>query len=615
MEESNNTARFARIRKLASKRYFIVVVFLVFTVTAIISITPFYVRYRTGEEGFDNRKGMIATHDMANHLAVLEMFYKNIESGVVYPRWLADANHGYGIPLMNFYPPGFYFIASAIQPITRDWANTMLVVSILLFVGSGMAFYALARAFLSRLASALSAFLFMMFPYHVLDLYWRGAMAELLGFIFIPLIMYFAYRLGTEGRLKYYAGMGLCYGLYLISHMPVGYLFSYALAAYVVAWTVMSRQIKIALRLVTAMLLGLALGAPYWLPAVLEGKYAQEQVSELHPYMDSFLGWHIDAHPFYQSLYGQFFLLVATLIVASVFVKVSSRRLNRDEESSASLQVKTQSRLWMLLGFGAAFMSTYLSAPVSKFIPKIEASTPAWRWLTVSSVFACLLVGLALDRMMSRLSMSRKRLLAWRSTIIAFFIFNVLASAGSIVGPTIYQEPQWVLDIFLSRSFNPIDSEWSEYIPDMPLVAVTPREVSSEVEAWKPEYRKVRLQLKEESAVRLRTYYFPGWAARVDGQAVPMKMDEYGAQVIMVPAGAHTLESYFGTTPPRTAANTSFALAFLIIIGLSGTDYFKNKRRPKDEQPISNQEQPRQKAATGGDEVALGVSGESDVEV
>ena len=612
MQERENAARVSRLENITSKRYFPFIFFAVITVVAAIAITPFYVRYRTGEPGFDNRTGMIASHDMANHLAMFEAFYKGLESGVAYPRWFADANHGYGMPQMNYYPTGFYYIAGAAQALTHDWGDAMLIASILVFIASGLAFYYFARLFFSRRVSALSALLFMLFPYHVLDLYWRGALAELLGFVFIPLIMRFAYKIGTEGRLRHYAGMGLCYGLYLMSHMPVGYMFSLALSFYALAWAVMARQIKIAFRLVAGMLLGIALGAPYWLPAVFEANEVQEEASQIWPYMKSFLGTHIENHPFEQALYAQFFVLVATLIAAIVFLRRSSRQSNDEQDGDSrgdrqQAQFKTQVRLWIVLAFGAAFMSTWLSAPISKLIPKIDATSPAWRWVAISNVFGCMIIGLAIDRMSSRLQASRKALVSWRNAFVGLIVINVLGSISMIGFVTAYQEPQWVIHFFLSRSFNPINCVYSESIPDMPLVALSPKEGAAVVERWDPEYRKVRLQLNEAGNARLRTYNFLGWKARVDGQPAEVAQDEYGAIVVPVPAGAHTLEVYFGSTPARTTAYVSCLLAFLAIVGLTGIDRVKKNQRTKGKQASSGgmREDKGGTASTSDEEISV----------
>src|SRR5215210_690138 len=161
---------------------------------------------------------LINTHDMVQHLAVMQDFNKVLKSGNLYPRWLPDYNNGYGGPWMNYYPPGFYYIASLVNLVFNDWIYTLFAASILGLAASGFAFYLLAREFYSRFASLAAALVYMLLPYHVINLYWQGAMPQLFGFIFLPLVLLFAYRLGARGRLLDYGALGLTYGLYLLTH-------------------------------------------------------------------------------------------------------------------------------------------------------------------------------------------------------------------------------------------------------------------------------------------------------------------------------------------------------------------------------------------------------------
>ena len=100
----------------------------------------------------------------------------------------------------------------------------------------------------------------------------------------MPVVLYFAYKLGSEGRLKHYAALGGVHGIYLLSHIPVGYLFTYVLAFYAVLWAVRERNPKIAFRIAGGISISLLVSAIYWLPAALEGKYAYEWATVAFPY-------------------------------------------------------------------------------------------------------------------------------------------------------------------------------------------------------------------------------------------------------------------------------------------------------------------------------------------
>jgi hypothetical protein len=73
------------------------------------------------------------------------------------------------------------------------------------------------------------------------------------------------------------------------------------------------------------------------------------------------------------------------------------------------------------------------------------------------------------------------------------------------------------------------------------------------------EYTPLRYDLTfsspEAFSARFRTFYFPGWTAELDGQPVPIDATKPHGQIcVLVPAGEHRLEVWFGTTSIRTVA-------------------------------------------------------------
>src|SRR5215471_8826093 len=150
-------------------------------------VAPFYLA-RTDRTADGSRIwSMITTHDLPNYIPMMEQFDKVLRSGVFYPRWTPDFNSGYGSAHANFYPPGTFYLTSLINVVVDNWFITLFILSAVSLGASCIGFYVLARTFYSRMASAVAAVLYAVFPYHQLDLYWRGAIAEFVGFAFLPL--------------------------------------------------------------------------------------------------------------------------------------------------------------------------------------------------------------------------------------------------------------------------------------------------------------------------------------------------------------------------------------------------------------------------------------------
>jgi hypothetical protein len=135
---------------------------------------------------------MPLTHDINEHYDQMRSFYQGLQAGEVYPRWERDTNYGFGAPATSFYPPGIYYLTSALYFLLRDWLRALLAAHLLMMCASAAALYWLARRFLSRTAAAVAMAAYVVLPYHLADQYHREAMAELLGFIWMPLMLGFA---------------------------------------------------------------------------------------------------------------------------------------------------------------------------------------------------------------------------------------------------------------------------------------------------------------------------------------------------------------------------------------------------------------------------------------
>lgn len=552
-------------------------------------VSPFYLsRHKLGASDTEGLR-VISTHDMPSHLTVMQQFDKVLRSGVPYPRWLPDINRGYGIATMNFYPPLFYYLTSLVNAVIGDWIDTLLVISVLTLAVSGLAFYLLARLFYERLASIVAALFYMLLPYCLLDLFWRGALPEFMGFAFMPLILYFAYRVGTEGRLQQYAGLGLFYGLHLLTHLPVALLFSYALVFFAAVWSIKERNWRIGARLAGAMSIGLLLSAVYWLPAALETRYAYEYTSGLFPYHGSYITL-LDVSdkgflPDFFRILNQVFV-VGALGLAGLVVVLRVLDKNRNEEGG--MRRWRPLSMWTVMAIAATFMSTSFSIYISKMLPKIQVAVPAWRWLAIAGMFTSLLVAAALD-LLQRRSDLRPRVL-WACRIAAALIIALsfgVSIRSSIIKPLsnpTYHPPGSAGDV-VESGLTPRDSTHPENLVDTQLASTQPVTAQIEPSKWDPEDREVHTRADQPTTLRFKTYNFPGWTARIDGRVVPMLSDKDGVQQVEVPAGIHVVQATFENTPPRTAGTLLSGVGVLLILGLSIAGRVRLTRLDIEESP------------------------------
>ena len=564
--------------KLSPRRFRVIFVAVVLLV-GIAAVTPFYYSQQAITSEGNHRLRLIATHDMGTHFAFMEQFDKVLRSGVYYPRWLPDINHGYGIATMNFYPPGFYYLTSLVHVAFDDWGKTLYVISLLSLWGAGFAFYLLSSQFYGRLASAVGAIFYMLLPYPALDLYWRGAMPEFLGFVFLPMVTYFAFKLGAEGCLRDYAGLGFFYGLHLITHFPVSYLFTYALALYALIWATRDRDWRVAFRIACGMVLGLMLSAAYWLPAALESKYTQEFASETFPYHKSLITLSPGQNDFDTLINHTFTVQTIALIIAFLILRATVLNPLSRRDSFKFSYPESQTRLSAVMAFTATFMCTMFAISITKLIPKIQATVPAWRWLAISSVFTSLLISASVHSLGNGFEVARLRLWIYRFAVGLVVVLNIgITVQYAIIGALSngsYTRPA----NFVEGGFTPKGATLPDQLRNGDLVETHPEGGKIEIRRWEPQSREIIVEVIQPTFVRLKTYNFPGWKARINGQAASFLSDSDGVQLLEVPPGMHTLEIYFTNTMPRTLGTLLTACSFFIIVGLTLFNTLKTTSR------------------------------------
>ncbi|HEX9075609.1 MAG TPA: 6-pyruvoyl-tetrahydropterin synthase-related protein, partial [Anaerolineae bacterium] len=125
---------------------------------------------------------------------------RTIHAGVLYPRWLPDLGYGYGYPIFDFYPPLASYIVETIHLLGAAFAlatNATFIAIVALAAGGA---YALATEWFAgereaRTAGLLAAAAYIFFPYFIVNVYIRGALAEALAMALLPWVFWSLHRL------------------------------------------------------------------------------------------------------------------------------------------------------------------------------------------------------------------------------------------------------------------------------------------------------------------------------------------------------------------------------------------------------------------------------------
>lgn len=199
-----------------------------------------------------------------------DQFNAALRRGVLYPRWLPLSHGGLGSPVFYFYPPLAFYVSGAFGLLGLSTYASIIAAFASGLVASGYTMFAWLKG--QAKYPLLGAILYMVAPYHLLDFYGRGALAEFMAIALIPLI-----ALGIRERRP--ALLAVSWAALLLTHLPLALLVGVFL---IVPYSLWSRP---GFRWMSVNLLaGIGLAAIYLIPAFA-----------LDPYRDGAALWYLSA--------------------------------------------------------------------------------------------------------------------------------------------------------------------------------------------------------------------------------------------------------------------------------------------------------------------------------
>lgn len=581
---TKQTVETSKTKRVANERQLKLLIGLICVALSAISVVPFFFMGRSDVASGSFELRMPTTHDMFLHYDQMRSFYNGLAAGEIYPRWEEETNRGYGAPTTSYYPPGIYYLTSAFYALTGDWLRALLDAHLVMMVAAAAALYLYARRAMGRAAAIAAMVAYIFLPYHTVDQYQRGALAELLVFVWMPLMLLFGERLMKapslqgEGRvLLNVAGLAASYGAFLWSHPPTAYQFTLAFALYVVLLGVIRREWKGFIAVGVSMLLGIGLAAAYLLPAAAEQDLIhREYIAETWPYHKTYVFVHdlynSDVHRGFFNLIDWTWITGTAVIIAAGIILLWLRR-----QALIASSLRLRVLLWVVMGLAASFMMTQASMPIGKLIPRIDIGVFTWRMLAITTLVVALISGAlvqaAIDAAARRAKFERLLFVSMATLVIVVlgFGFSVVAVARPMMESDVFEPEVEHLNWATLPTTAPSDpTELPEDVPQADLGTEDNGEVV--VEQWKPQHRVVRATLIDDDDLLIRTFDFPGWTATVDGHQVPIKRsEELGDIEIALSAGSHKITLDFLDTPVRrtfkTVTLSSVGLLTVVMIG------------------------------------------------
>jgi uncharacterized membrane protein len=525
------------------------------------------------------KPGFFPVHDNTQVQRVYEM-RESLVQGIFPVRWVNDLGYGYGYPIFNYYAPLPYYFGGVANLLGLDPLAATKLMFIFPILLSGLSMYFLGKELWGKQGGFLSAIFYVLAPYHALNIYVRGDIGEIWAYSFFPLVSLSLYKIYKNKNWGYVGLGGIAYALVIISHNLSAFILTpfMALAALLISYSfIKNKQIREIPKLIMVFILGLLLAAFYFIPALVELKYTN--VASIIGGGSDFRNHFVCLNQLWSSPWG--FGGSNPGCVDGISFKIGKIHILLTALSLIFVgwaYLKKRKIEWLpaFLFFGlfaSIFMMLEISKPVWIIFKSMEFIQFPWRYLSLVSFFASLIVG-SLTLFLANFIKDKNM----RLVLIGFFVLVLIFSSKKIF------EPQRVINEKAASYVTPSMLRWTtskisdEYMPQEFIKPQNASQVPSSVSPGLPgpvisdnaKLKEIAVSMPEGKQVVFNLAYFPAWKGFIDYKEVPIQKRE-GKVSVHVPKGLHLIElKYESTNTEKNSETLSvvgiFALAVVIIL-------------------------------------------------
>lgn len=524
--------------------------------------------------------------DGLNHFYRLAALHWHVSHGDYYPRLFSDLHYGFGAPVLNFYAPLSYFAALPFAMLGMGLGAAMQLGYGMAMVLAVLGAHGWARAtFGSSAAALLVAAAYGLSPYMYLDAFHRGAYPELWGLALAPFVFWAAHHLAVRPSLRAMALAALAHAALILTHALTALMVAPVLAAYML---LLAPQARTAARWLAGVCLAAALGAFFALPVALESQFIQLYRTVLpadFDYRRNFLNvGQLYALPFRfdpQLVFNEVppGLALALAMCAALAVWLAWRQKHPRRFQATAL---------FALAAALSMLTLSISEPLWSVLPLAQFVQFPWRFVGLATLFFALASG-GLPAALSGMASANRRLPdVALATVVAVLFFSSLswtfhAAFSSLpdrpqpnevidyevdwgqIGTTSAGEylPRWV------RELPPANTLDSAYHANAVPLRLAPLPEGVALGEWQASLTEQKFSYSAPSGfiADFNIFYFPGWAATLDGEPHTLAVQHpHGTMRLQLPGGAHTVRLYRQPTAPQLMGGIVSVLAAGMVV-------------------------------------------------
>ncbi len=526
------------------------------------------------------RPGYFSMHDDLQVMRLWQMD-KCLMDGQIPCRYSPDMAWGYGQAMFNYYSAFPYYLGAILVKFSLSYITAVKALFLISLLGSGIGMYIFAREFWGNRGALFSALLYVYAPYHALDIYVRGALAESFALMLLPFVWHGLYLLSTKRRWKYVLYTSISLGFLFMTHNISLVMF----APFTVIWTaylfLKTKRASLLIDYGFALILAFGLSAFFLFPAFFERNLIQTEL---------FIDEYYDFHAHFVSL-KQLFFERSWGFGGSVFGPEDgmSFQIGWFHSLTAVLAALLSLKFWkkdktkfaliwvLLLGVSlSTFMTHGRSSFIWQSLPFLEFVQFPWRFLGISIFLLSFVSGSVLNSKISKAIVAMVLvvpILLYHGYFRAEHHYPNETDISKLTGRNlIKQQGSAVLDYLpKTASTNP-----KALAPNHALVLTGEAETLNFTK--KSNYFFFDAKVYTAAEIAVPVIYFPGWNVYLENekqQIIPTR--ELGLISLNLEPGTYMVRGFFEETRFRALADLFTIITFIFVV-ISGI-WIKNKKK------------------------------------
>jgi uncharacterized membrane protein len=538
-------------------------------------------------------------HDQVQSERVSEMKLA-LDSGQFPVRFVGNLGYGYGYPIFNYYAPLPYYFGAALNVVLDLILSTKLLF-VFAFIISGFSMYYVSSRIWGRAGGLISAILYLLAPYHAVQLYVRGSLGEMFAYALIPFILWTVIKISTKTYAKNIY-LVLATAALFISHTISAYIVLLYLSILFIILLIKSVKQKNYSSLLQNsdyyILFPVLLSSFFLLPAFFEINQTQLSLQSANDvkYSDHFItiaqlwssAWGYAGSAPGTTTDGMSFMIGKITIILSIIVLI----ITLIKSKIKSFNISTfQYRTLVLLSITSLitiFLTTSYSDFIWKTIPYMQLIQFPWRFLTLINLFLSLIAGASILLVPTVLKYFKLNSPKYRYSLITLILviisYTQLFSLNLSTFPTSkYFRANGYYQMESSQIISQENLRYNaskisdEYLPKGAVKATDFSQISDDQitcfvkcsiknALFKPDYYKFEIDLEYGSPVFIQKAYYPNFKATVDNKDSKIELGANNIMGVNIPRGLHTVEFKLQNTFIRTLGNIISIFAVIVLI-------------------------------------------------